>query len=1033
MVKFHHKRNIISSVPNTKESKMVKSINTKLSRILLLLISFAMLLFLIACGGSIDDETEGSTSTGMKISAFVAAPTTLVAGQSSILTVMVTDNAGAPVSGQAVTFNIINDKSEGAVTTLGLGVTDAGGQAVATYTAGEKSPTENIQVTIQASVAKTTSALFITRTASTGTSSTPDYIERISASPSTVNEGQLSVIEATIYHSGEAANQTITFTIPLNNSGASFIDSNGASVSTFTTTMKLDSGYLPVTVTYKAGTNVSGTMVEDIVQAKLGNDSASTIIITRISSGTSTTGLVLTLKADKYSLAGGESTIITAKVTNGTSAVKDEPVTFGFSPGGNRSGASLTNVSATTDAAGEATALYTAGTSALAVQDIVQATITGSTKAIIINKTGTTGGTTVTAAHILISASPLTVKSDGSTSSTITVIALNDVYAALSGVTVTLGTDTGVLSAPTVVTNTTTPATVTFRNPINTADPTYAINRTATISTAAGTATAQIPIQIVDSTLKLTASGTTLPDNGTSFVTLTATLKDSGGNPVPNAVINWSRTGAAVSFTPSSSTTDTSGQATTKVTSTTAGPVTIIATAPGKLIPPALTPPSMTASTDLTVTSAANTFYIDQLNGVDIPNETNKTTMKIGDSLVVRVNAPYPDTEIVMFATTIGVWDGTSSVKEIPVVSGKATATLTTTAAGLANVQVYRKSVPSTQDNLTVAMTAKTPYRITLQTTPSTVPKSVGTTTGYSTLIATVFDNLGYPVSNVPVSFSIVRTTGGGESVSPVVVYTAEDTSGGIGLGEARTQFTSGSLTSDSSGVQIRASVVGTFYDYDGAGPNPPLPVATDAVGTDATPNGNDAKIIIGEVAGSVAFGIATTLTKTDDKTQYIQNMSVLVTDAGGNPVPGALVTLSVWPIAWSTGSSCSADETFWNEDINENLILDPGEDGKRTYYKNGTGSSPTDDIIGGTQDGLITPTNSWGGAVPATVTTANNGVGSFQLTYPISSAIWTYVRVRASVIVSGSETVGQIIFLLAPLAADVGPPCAITGSPYNF
>lgn len=1115
---------------------MIKSIHTKLSRPLLLLISFAMLFFITACGGSKDEIAP--ITTGFNSIAITSTVTSLAAGESSIITATVTDSAGTPVQGETVKFSILINNSDATSQTLNGGQTDAKGQAVATYTAGPKNPNIEVKDSIRASVSGATVVSTITRISSSA--ALTGLRMTLSADSSSLAAGKSAIVTATVTNgSGSpAAGQAVTLTLPINNSdailtllglgvtdnsgkaqaiytagpktptksvqdtiqasvtGASGVYtitriSNSASSTGLIMTLKADSESLAagdstlirVTVidgtgapsegqtvsfalisnpsgatlnplkngitdasgqaiaTYTAGPKDPTKSVQDMIQASV-TGTTEAVIITRTSNAGSPTGRSLTLLPATLSLASEQSAIITAKVTDGTSdAVQGETVTFDFMPGGNLSGASLNGgappVIVTTDAAGEATVLYKAGPLVAAVQDIVQASITGSTKALIINKTGSSGGTTVTAARILLSASPLTVKSDGSTSGAkITVIALNDVSAALSGVTVTLGTDTGVLSAPTVVTNTTTPATVTFNNPINTADPTYAINRTATITAAAGTATAQIPIQIVDSTLTLTSSGTTLPDNGTSSVTLTATLKDSGGNPVSGAVVNWSRTGAAVVFTPSSSTTNGSGQATTTVTSTTAGSVTIIATAPGK-------GPldKMTTSKDITVTSAANTFYIDQLNGVDIPNETTGTSMQIGGSLIVRVNAPFPDTEFVMFATTIGKWNGISSVLEVPIGSGKATATLTTTAAGLANVQVYRKSAPGTQDSLTVAMTAKTPYRITLQATPSTVPKSVGSTTGYSTLIATVFDNLGYPVGNVPVSFSIVRTTGGGESVSPVVVYTAAAASGSLGLGEARAQFTSGSLTSDSSGVQIRASVVGTYYDYDGPGPSPPLPVETEPVTlppTDLTPNGNDAKIIIGEVSGSVAFGMATGAVKNDDKTQYIQNMSVLVADAGGNPVPGVLVTLSAWPIAWSTGSLCAYNTddgisrgTFRNEDVNENLILDPGEDGTRIYYEGLLAGTPAANP--GTKDGYITPTNSSGGVVPPTVTTAANGVASFTLTYPISSAIWTITRIRASAIVSGSETVGQVIFRLMPLASDVGPPCSITGSLCHF
>jgi hypothetical protein len=117
---------------------------------------------------------------------------------------------------------------------------------------------------------------------------------------------------------------------------------------------------------------------------------------------------------------------------------------------------------------------------------------------------------------------------------------------------------------------------------------------------------------------------------------------------------------------------------------------------------------------------------------------------------------------------------------------------------------------------------------------------------------------------------------------------------------------------------------------------------------------------------------------------------------------------------------------TFLNEDINENLILDVGEDGRRVYFADNTNVGP------GTLDGSITPTNSAGGAVPTTVTTGADGVGSFNLTYPKDSAIWTVVRLRASTIVQGSETVAQRIFRLSALQADVSP-CLLGNSPYNY
>lgn len=629
----------------------------------------------------------------------------------------------------------------------------------------------------------------------------------------------------------------------------------------------------------------------------------------------------------------------------------------------------------------------------------------------------TTTTTTVTAASLDLLAAPTTVKSDNSTSTTITVTALNAANAAVPGVTLTMGTDTGVLGSATVVTGAAGTATVTFSSGAS------KINRTATITATAGAVSAQIPVQIVGSTVTVNSTGTTLPDDGTSPVTLTITAKDAGGNVVPSAAVTLTQTGTGgnVILTPASVTTDASGQLTVTAVGAASGTVTVSATAL-----------DAKATTSLIVSPSAATFAIDQQTllpggvapGAIVVGNPAVTAMKIGDMLAVRVNAPASAN--VTFATTTGSFTGTGAVPAsgavvaVPVVAGKATATLTTTQASVATVQVYT-AAPATSDSLTVGMTSATAASITLQSSPSVVSRSVGTTTGASTLIAMVRDAGGFPVGDAPVSFSIVNPTGGGETVSPVVVLSAATTAGGLSLGEARTSFTSGSTSTGAGGVQIRASVVGTA-------------VATEPVGVNLTSSGNDAAVVIGGTAGSVAFGQATALTVGGGGTTYILPMSVLVADSNGNPAPlGTVVNLSVWPIAWSTGGGCAVDAdtattgTFYNEDVNENLILDAGEDGTRRYYSTGT------TVVGGAVNGSSTPTNSAGGTLPATVTTDDSGVATFNLTYSKSSAIWITSRIRARTVVQGSDAVGEIVFRLDPLSSDVTPNCLLGNSPYLF
>lgn len=637
--------------------------------------------------------------------------------------------------------------------------------------------------------------------------------------------------------------------------------------------------------------------------------------------------------------------------------------------------------------------------------------------------TGTTTPTT-TAASLQLSASPTTVKSDNSTTTTITVTAVDAGSALVPNTKVTMSADTGNLSSGSVTTGSTGTITLTFSS-----GAASKVNRTATITaTVTGSSiTAQIPVQIVGSTVTVNPTTATLPDDGTSPVTLTITAKDAAGNTVPNAAVTLSKTGTGnVTLTPSSPTTDANGQLSVIVAGAAggAGTVTVSVVALG-----------VTATSTLTVSPSVSTFAIDQqtLNGTLIANNT-LTAMSIGNSLAVRVNAPAPTTSVV-FATTIGLWNGTAAVVTVPVVAGKATATLTTTGAGVDNIQVFDSATPTTSDSLTVTMTAaaSTANSITLQASPSVVSKSTGTTTGYSTLTASVKDINGYPVGGAPVSFEILNPTGGGETVSPVVVFSATTTAGGLALGEAPTTFASGSLSSGATGVQIRASVVGTAVQTEA---NLPTPV-------NATASGNDAAVIIGGTAGSVAFGQATSLTDQGPaSTIYVLPMSVLVADSNGSPAPlGTVVNISAWPIAWNTGAACTVDPdvaptgTFRNEDRNENLNLDAGEDGNRTYYKSGLTEA------GGTIDGLITPPNSAGGTVvstnsadlPGTATTNSSGTATFNLTYSKASAFRITTRIRAKTVVQGSDAVGEVSFRLPASISDVGPPCLLPNLPYIF
>jgi hypothetical protein len=436
-------------------------------------------------------------------------------------------------------------------------------------------------------------------------------------------------------------------------------------------------------------------------------------------------------------------------------------------------------------------------------------------------------------------------------------------------------------------------------------------------------------------------------------------------------------------------------------------------------------------------------------------------SVTITNGVLVRVRAP--GITDVTFATTIGIWDnGGSPIKTNPVVSGYASAVLSSSVAGTATIQVYDSDNPSTFDFTTVTFSVPSgnAAQITLQSNVYMLAPSIGGTINTASLTATVRTSLAdgsQVVSGVMVVFSIVNPTGGGETVSPVV--TISD-----GAGQAKATFTSGSLSSGSEGVTVRAvvslkeqtasntsiaflnsdpdtitrsdgvsflndgfepgdqiSVQGSasnngYYTLAAVAPNTLTLVNADsltpeAVGASVTITHvitNTANIVIGGTAGSVVIGRGTVIYDLDDAT-YRLPMAALVTDSNGNAVSGAVVTLSAWPLQYAPGVWYDSDPdpkaelykvyytgTFINnEDVNENLILDPGED------KDG--------------DGRLTPASSSAGGVPvpSQVVTGANGVATFDLIYLKANARWIKTRIRARTFVVGTETTSSVEMVL--------------------
>jgi len=453
--------------------------------------------------------------------------------------------------------------------------------------------------------------------------------------------------------------------------------------------------------------------------------------------------------------------------------------------------------------------------------------------------------------------------------------------------------------------------------------------------------------------------------------------------------------------------------------------------------------------------------------------ETAGASVTITNGVLVRVRA-FTQTNVI-FSTSMGVWDGgTSAVTTKAPASGYAWSVLASSDAGAATVQVNDKDDTAVSDRRTVAFSAPSgdAARVTLQASTYVVARSSTTTKNTAALTALVRSAAGQVVGSAPVVFSIQNSTGGGETVSPVLVLT--DSSG-----VATATFTSGSLSTGAEGVEITAKVLdegqtvdnatiafhnldpdtitrsdgGSFvsdgfesgeqirvvgstindgyYFLSSVAPTPNTltlnnaeVLNNEAAGASVTITAatSSINIVIGGSAGSVVIGRGSEPVEIDDAT-YKLAMSVLVADSNGNPVSGAVVSLSTWPAQYSSGvwydrnvyGTVPDFDTYFtrtstNEDINENTILDPGEDA------NG--------------DGELTPRNSAGGNVPTTVTTDANGVAAFDLVYLKNSAKWIYDRIRASTEVLGTEITSSLNFTL-PVVVLEGKSGTLPDSPY--
>ncbi len=606
-------------------------------------------------------------------------------------------------------------------------------------------------------------------------------------------------------------------------------------------------------------------------------------------------------------------------------------------------------------------------------------------------------------ASIRINSSSTTLNADGSSTLTLTIYALTSGNASVAGATINLAaTDGVILSAPSVVTSAT-GATLTMM-----AASSDQTNRSATVTAscsgcAASPATTQVTV--VGASIALTNSGSASLIVGGSSSTLTATVKSFAGAPLVGVPVSFAATDPLIlGLSQVLVTTNNAGVASIAVSGVGAGSAIVNVSALGNAKSQAFT--SGLPAAVLAITSPAN-----------------NAVLETGIPQVITVSAPTGAT-LITFTTNRGVFSlsGTNS-QTVSIVDGIATASLSVTSSGTTTITVTDNMVPIHSANLTLVVSppATAANKILLAPSKTTLPISiVGGSQNSLTITARAVKSDGTTdeaVANVPIEFSMTGGPGAGEFLTPALAYTNAS-------GDAVATFTSGTAASISNGISVSAKIQGT------------------TVQTGTSPSNNNVLLTIGGQALSVAFGPATVLGESSDKTLYIQSYSVQVTDANNNPVQGQSVTLRLRPVAFSLGAACTVAATYCSEDYNGNGSLDLTEDGVRipitaatagTCPANATDVTAAADFPGGRVDAFLTPSNSDGGSVPSIVTTDATGVAAFNLTYLKGSALWVVNRLTATVSSVGTETSKSTIFRLPASVTDLGPPCSLPASPYSY
>ncbi len=480
-------------------------------------------------------------------------------------------------------------------------------------------------------------------------------------------------------------------------------------------------------------------------------------------------------------------------------------------------------------------------------------------------------------------------------------------------------------------------------------------------------------------------------------------VKDGSGNPVPGVQVTFAVASGGGSISGAVQTTNASGIAEVGswTLGTMAGTNTLTATSSGL----SGSPVTFTATG---TTGAAATIAINAGNN---QTATVGATLPVNPSVLVRDIGGNPVSGV---SVTFAITSGGGSITG---------AAATTDGSGIAAVGSWTLGSTAGNNTLTASSAGLTGSPITFSAT--------GVTGGPATIAISAGNNQSAPAGSIlPVDPSVLVTDAGGNPVAGVSVTFAVASGGG--------SLTGATQTTNASGI----AEVGSWTLGNTAGPNT---ITATSAGLSGSPLTFTATGTVG-AAATIAINGGNNQAATAGTTLPV-NPSVLVTDAGGNPVAGVSVTFavasgggSIAGGAQTTDAAGIATVGSWTlgtaPGTNTLTATSAGLSGSpRTFTATGTtGTAATIAVNGG--DNQTQTVNSVLATDPSVLVTdaGGNPVQGVAVTFAVASGGGTANGVNRTTNVSGIATVGS--WQLGTVAGTntlTATSAGLSGSPITF